>query len=341
MKTKDKIQIGLFGVGKFGTWHLENWLAIPDVEVIGFCDIDPEKQEKIPLKYGIPSCSHDELIDRCDIADIVVPTIFHYEIAKKALLAGKHAFVEKPFTETLKQAEELLSLSGEKGPFLTVGFIERFNPIYQKVLSQFSLSPLFIESHRLGQFNPVRGTDVPVVMELLIHDIDILLHVVKSPVQNIHASGSPVLSTKTDIVNARIEFENGTAANLTSSRISPKKMRKMRFFQPNGFVSVDFMNQSADIYRIEAPSSQNQIDSERIMVNIPEDFDKGFRYIRLEAEKGNALRAELSEFARSCRETSPPMVSGYDGYRALELAIQIQNAVVDHHKKYSEIFKYD
>lgn len=337
MNTKQKIRIGLFGVGKFGTYHLENWLAIPDIEVVGFCDIDPEKQENIPVKYGIPSCSHDELIDRCDIADVVVPTISHYEIAKKALLAGKHAFVEKPFTETLEQAEELLSLSGEKGPYLTVGFIERFNPIYQKVISQFSLKPLFIESHRLGQFNPVRGTDVPVVMELLIHDIDILLHVIKNPVRNIHASGSPVLSPQTDIVNARIEFQNGSVANLTSSRISPKKMRKMRFFQPNGFVSVDFMDQTADLYKIEDNTSDNQKDSERIMVNIPENFEKGFRYTRLIAEKGNALRAELCEFARSCSENSPPLVSGFDGYRALELAIQIQNAVMAHHNKYSEI----
>jgi len=337
VNTKQKIRIGLFGVGKFGTYHLENWLAIPDIEVVGFCDIDPEKQENIPVKYGIPSCSHDELIDRCDIADVVVPTISHYEIAKKALLAGKHAFVEKPFTETLEQAEELLSLSGEKGPYLTVGFIERFNPIYQKVISQFSLKPLFIESHRLGQFNPVRGTDVPVVMELLIHDIDILLHVIKNPVRNIHASGSPVLSPQTDIVNARIEFQNGSVANLTSSRISPKKMRKMRFFQPNGFVSVDFMDQTADLYKIEDNTSDNQKDSERIMVNIPENFEKGFRYTRLIAEKGNALRAELCEFARSCSENSPPLVSGFDGYRALELAIQIQNAVMAHHNKYSEI----
>lgn len=331
------MRIGLFGVGKFGTWHLENWLAIPDVEVVGFCDIDPEKQKIIPLKYGISSFSHDELIDRCDIADVVVPTISHYEIAKKALLSGKHAFVEKPFTETLDQAEELLSLTGEKGPYLTVGFIERFNPIYQKVMSQFTLKPLFIESHRLGQFNPVRGTDVPVVMELLIHDIDILLHIIKSPVRNIHASGSPVLSPQTDIVNARIEFQNGSVANLTSSRISPKKMRKMRFFQPNGFVSVDFMDQTADLYQIEESSSLIQKDSERIMVNIPENFEKGFRYSRLEAEKGNALQAELYEFARSCHENSPPLVSGYDGYRALELAIQIQDAVIAHHKKYSEI----
>ena len=337
MNTKQKIRIGLFGVGKFGTYHLENWLAIPDVKVIGFCDINPEIQEKIPLKYGIPSYSQDELIDRCDIVDVVVPTISHYEIAKKALWEGKHTFVEKPFTETLEQAEELLSLSGEKGPYLTVGFIERFNPIYQKVISQFTLKPLFIESHRLGQFNPVRGTDVPVVMELLIHDIDILLHIIKSPVRSIHASGSPVLSPQTDIVNARIEFQNGTVANLTSSRISPKKMRKMRFFQPNGFVSIDFMEQTADLYRIENNRSDNQKDSERIMVNIPENFDKGFRYTRLEAEKGNALRAELAEFARSCRENMSPFVSGYDGYRALELAIQIQNAVMTHHKKTSEI----
>lgn len=335
MKRNQKIRIGIFGVGKFGTYHLENWLAIPDVDVVGFCDIDPEKQKEIPKKYDIPSYSHDELIERCDIADIVVPTVSHYEIAKKALLAGKHAFVEKPFTETLAQAEELLSLSGNNGPFLTVGFIERFNPIFQKVLTEFPLKPVFIESHRLGQFNPSRGTDVPVVMELLIHDIDILLHIMHTQVRNISASGSPVLSDRTDIVNARIEFENGTVANLTSSRISPKKMRKMRFFQPNGYVSVDFMNQSADLYQIEENSSEITKDSKRIMVNIPEEFEKGFRYKHLTADKENALRNELWTFARTCREGKKPLVSGMDGYRALKLAIQIQNAVLDHHRKHA------
>jgi predicted dehydrogenase len=335
VKTKQKIRVGIFGVGKFGTWHLENWLKIPDVNVAGFCDIDPQKQKDIPEKYGISSYSHDELIERCDVADIVVPTISHYEIAKKALLAGKHAFVEKPFTETLAQAKELLSLSNANGPYLTVGFIERFNPIFQKVLSEFPLKPVFIESHRLGQFNPSRGTDVPVVMELLIHDIDILLHVIKSPVIDVSASGSPVLSPRMDIVNARIEFENGTVANLTSSRISPKKMRKMRFFQPNGYVSVDFMNQSADLYQIKENSSDIVKDSERIMVSVPEGFDKGFRYKHLIADKKNALRTELREFARTCRERKRPIVSGHDGFRALELAIRIQNAVQDHHKKHT------
>lgn len=336
MKPTQKIRVGLFGVGKFGTYHLENWLAIPEVTVAGFCDIDPQKQKEIPEKYHIPSCSHDELIEKCDLADVVVPTISHYEIAKKALKAGKHAFVEKPFTETLQQAEDLLSLmDNKKGPFLTVGFIERFNPIFKKVLQAFPLKPVFIESHRLGQFNPARGTDVPVVMELLIHDIDILLHVVRSPVSGIRASGSQVLSPRTDIVNVRIEFENGTVANLTSSRISPKKMRKMRFFQPSGYASIDFMNQTADLYQLEENTSGITRDSERIMVNIPENFEKGFRYHQLTANKENALQSELREFARTCKAGLPPVVSGLDGYKALKLAIDIQNAVIAHHNKYS------
>jgi len=336
VKPTQKIRVGVFGVGKFGTYHLENWLAIPEVTVVGFCDIDPQKQKEIPKKYHIPSYTHDELIDLCDLADIVVPTISHYEIAKKALLAGKHAFVEKPFTETLAQAEELISLTNpDKGPFLTVGFIERFNPIFRKVLKSFHLKPVFIESHRLGQFNPFRGTDVPVVMELLIHDIDILLHIVRSPVSGIRASGSPVLSPRTDIVNARVEFENGTVANLTSSRISPKKMRKMRFFQPSGYASIDFMSQSADLYQLEESSKTIAKDSERIMVNIPKDFEKGFRYQKLTADKENALQTELREFARTCAEGTPPVVSGMDGYQALKLAIDIQNAVMAHYNKYS------
>ncbi|MDD3807291.1 MAG: Gfo/Idh/MocA family oxidoreductase [Candidatus Marinimicrobia bacterium] len=336
MNRKEKIQVGIFGVGKFGTRHLENWLAIPEVSVVGFCDIDPEKQKIIPEKYGIPHFFHDALIERCDIADIVVPTISHYEIAKKALQAGKHTFVEKPFTETVEQAKELLSLANnQKGPFLTVGFIERFNPIFKKVLEVFPLNPVFIESHRLGQFNPYRGTDVPVVMELLIHDIDILLHIVQSPIEAIHASGSPVLSSQTDIVNARIEFKNGTVANLTSSRISPKKMRKMRFFQPNGYASVDFLNQTADLYQLQKNEGDLSKDSERIMVTIPEDFEKGFRYQNLSTKKENALQAELREFARSCLKEIPPIVSGLDGYKALQLAIDIQNAVMIHHNKFT------
>ena len=330
------IRVVFVGVRSICYYHLENWLTIPEVTVVGFCDIDPQKQKEIPKKYHIPSYTHDELIDLCDLADIVVPTISHYEIAKKALLAGKHAFVEKPFTETLAQAEELISLTNpDKGPFLTVGFIERFNPIFRKVLKSFHLKPVFIESHRLGQFNPFRGTDVPVVMELLIHDIDILLHIVRSPVSGIRASGSPVLSPRTDIVNARVEFENGTVANLTSSRISPKKMRKMRFFQPSGYASIDFMSQSADLYQLEESSKTIAKDSERIMVNIPKDFEKGFRYQKLTADKENALQTELREFARTCAEGTPPVVSGMDGYQALKLAIDIQNAVMAHYNKYS------
>ncbi|HDR05754.1 MAG TPA: Gfo/Idh/MocA family oxidoreductase [Candidatus Marinimicrobia bacterium] len=327
MNRQKKSRVGIFGIGQFGIHHLKNWLALDDVELVGFCDIDPLKQSLIPKEYGVPFYNQSELIQKADIIDVVTPTSAHFEIAAEALEAGHSVFVEKPFTETLAQAEKLIELGKKYGAKIAVGLIERFNPVITALHEILTLRPAFIESHRMGPFNPYRGTDVPVMMELMIHDIDLILHMVPYPLAEIRASGTKVLSNEIDIVNARIEFANGAVANVSSSRVTPSKMRKMRLFQENQYVSIDFIEQKADVYTIDSAEISDETDNRRIMVNIPDGFNKSIHYQQIKPESYNAMQREFRSFIKALECDKEPIVSGEDGLRALSLAIQIEEQI--------------
>ncbi len=320
------LKIALFGVGHLGKFHLTNWKTIDGVELVGFFDTDQNRASAISNEYGIPAYSDmDSLIDVCDAVDIVTPTPHHFQLCANALKKGKHVFVEKPLTETLEEARELMKLVKESNLIFQVGHVERFNPAFQALQGQ-ALKPMFIEVHRLAQFNP-RGTDVSVILDLMIHDIDIILHLVQSNVSYVSANGVSVMSDTPDIANVRIEFDNGCVANLTSSRISMKKMRKIRLFQKDAYISIDFLDKKTEIIRMDQPS-------------LPHDFQfdvetpQGKRVISVHQPAiadGNAIRMELEAFRDAILQHIEPPVSIIDGYRALEVAHQILEKIAQHH----------
>ena len=320
------LKIALFGVGHLGKFHLNNWKTIDGVEIVGFFDSDTDRATAISNEYGIPAFSDaNALIDVCDAVDIVTPTPHHFQLCANALKKGKHVFVEKPLTETLEEARELMKLVKESNLIFQVGHVERFNPAFQALQGQV-LKPMFIEVHRLAQFNP-RGTDVSVILDLMIHDIDIILHLVQSNVSYISANGVSVMSDTPDIANVRIEFDNGCVANLTSSRISMKKMRKIRLFQKDAYISIDFLEKKTEVIRMDQPS-------------LPHDFQfdietaQGKRIISVHQPviaDGNAIRMELEAFRDSIHQHTEPPVSIIDGYRALEVAHQILEKIAQHH----------
>ncbi|MCI0496209.1 Gfo/Idh/MocA family oxidoreductase, partial [candidate division KSB1 bacterium] len=243
------VKVGILGVGHLGRLHVQNYKSIANAEIVGIYDINYDRCQEVAREFQVEAFEKlDHLLDRIEAASIVVSTIHHFEITKACLNKGIHCLVEKPITSTLAEADELIGLSKQKGLMLQVGHIERFNPAIV-ALADFELKPMFIESHRLASFNP-RGTDVAVVLDLMIHDIDIILHLVKNPVQKIDASGVAVITDEVDIANARIGFENGCVANITASRISQKKMRKMRLFQRNAYIGVDFLQKFSEIYQL-------------------------------------------------------------------------------------------
>ncbi|MEM1325128.1 MAG: Gfo/Idh/MocA family oxidoreductase [Bacteroidota bacterium] len=314
----DNLKIGVFGVGHLGKIHLKCLQLLPNTfDIIGFYDTDEMQAKQVSETFGIKAFSNvQDLIAAIDVADIVVPTSFHYDIAKQVLEAGKHLFIEKPVTHSLIEAKELVELTEQQQVKAQVGHVERFNPALLALGDQI-LSPMFIEGHRLAHFNP-RGTDVSVVLDLMIHDLDILLHLVDSPIAQVSASGVAVVSEQVDIANARIEFENGCVANLTASRMSLKQMRKMRLFQPDAYVSLDFLDKKAQIVQITDEAQHNSFGS------LP--TAKGERWISLkepDIEPTNAIKMELAAFAQSIQNDTTPTVSIKDGYRALELAHRI------------------
>ncbi len=238
---QEKIKIGLFGLGHLGRIHLKCILESDMLELVGAYDPNPEAHELAKAKYEYEAFSSEqELIDACDIADIVVPTVYHFDLAAKALKSQKHIFVEKPLTQTVEEAKELLKLCRENNCKAQVGHVERFNPAFL-ALQEMQFKPAFIEGHRLAFFNP-RGTDVSVVYDLMIHDLDMILSLVDSEVERVDANGVCVVSKQADICNARILFKNGCVANLTASRISLKNMRKLRLFQEDAYISMDFLD---------------------------------------------------------------------------------------------------
>ncbi len=314
------LKVGIFGAGHLGKIHIQQWKEIPGVELIGFYDPDDAQAATAIAQYQVPRYTDlEQLIHAVDAVDIVSPTTTHFEIAKICLLNGKHVFVEKPLAHTLEEGEELVKLVNEANVKCQIGHVERYNPALL-ALGEQTLQPMFIEAHRLAQFNP-RGTDVAVILDLMIHDIDIVLHLVKSPVRRISASGVAVISETADIANARIEFDNGCVANLTSSRISLKKMRKMRLFQRDAYIGIDFLEKKTEVIRLKEQGIPAG------MMDFPIELGNGEKKIISvqlpEVSASNAIKAELMEFAGSIQNNKPTRVSVHDGYQAMDVAHQI------------------
>lgn len=312
------IRIGVLGAGHLGRIHVQQLREVPEFELVGVFDPHLEKCEAIAKEFGVAILESTEaLLTKVDAVDIVTPTLTHFALAKQAMNSGKHVFIEKPVTNTLDEAHELVRLAGATGLKVQVGHVERFNPAFQ-VARPFLKDPMFIETHRLAQFNP-RGTDVSVVLDLMIHDIDIVLNVVGSPVEQVSASGVSVVSDTPDITNARLAFANGCVANLTASRISMKNMRKSRFFQRDAYIAVDMLTKETEIVRMR----QVEGDADPFAVTIDLGAGKGVREISFEKPEVptiNAIREELRAFAMSILHDQVPVVSIADGTAALETA---------------------
>ncbi|MCX6149298.1 MAG: Gfo/Idh/MocA family oxidoreductase [Ignavibacteriales bacterium] len=313
------LKIGIIGTGHLGRLHTKLFKEVTGCQLVGIFDKDLEMANACGKEFDVKVFEKlDDLLNAVDAVSIVATTSAHYELAKKSLEADKHVFVEKPITATIEEAEELVLISSQKSLNLQVGHIERFNPALLS-LEKYQLDPKFIQTDRLAQFNP-RGTDVAVVLDLMIHDIDIILSLVKSDVRKIHASGVAVVSDNIDIANARIEFENGAVANVTASRISQKKMRKMRMFQKDTYISLDFTTGASEVYRLASPDEQLK----EPFVSFGEmgigDKKKLVIYEQPELKEVNALQYELQLFVDSINKKEKPIVTGADGLKALKVA---------------------
>ena len=322
------LKIGVLGVGHLGKIHLKCVKQIADFNLVGFYDTDPETLKKVEEEFGIPGYENiDDLIADVDVVDIVTPTVSHFDCAKKAIEKEKHVFIEKPVVATPDEARELIDLAKAKNVKVQVGHVERFNPAYLSVKDDIS-EPMFIESHRLALFNP-RGTDVPVVLDLMIHDIDIVLNAVKSEVVKVSASGVNVVSDTPDIANARIEFENGAVANLTASRLSLKNMRKTRLFQRDAYITVDFLEKVSEIVRMEELESMPD-DPMAMIIDVGPDKKKRRIYFdKPKVSEINAIVEELKSFKNSVTSNTTPTVTIEDGYNALNVAHMIMNEIED------------
>ena len=314
------LKAGVLGAGHLGKIHLKLLKQSENYNLIGFYDADETNGKKVEAEFGYKFFnSIDALIDAVDVVDIVTPTLSHYECAKKAIAKGKHIFIEKPITNTVEEAEHIRELLATHNLRGQVGHVERFNPAFLAVKDEIK-SPMFIESHRLAEFNP-RGTDVPVVLDLMIHDIDIILSVVNSKVKHISASGVAVISNSPDIANARIEFENGCVANLTASRISLKKMRKARFFQKDAYISVDFLDKKCEVVKMkDAPENPGDFD---MVLQNAEGVKKQIYFDNPDVANNNSILDELNAFADAINNNRAPVVTLHDGTEALRVATQI------------------
>lgn len=321
-----KLPVGVIGVGHLGSLHAKMYAEISSAELVGVMDNDRSKAEVVAKEHKTTACtSVDELLGKVRAVSIATPTSTHAAIAEKAIAKGVHVLLEKPITSTVEEAERIVKLAKEKNVKIQVGHIERFNPALL-ALEHYLINPMFVESHRLAQFNP-RGTDVAVVLDLMIHDIDIILSLVHSPVEKIEANGVAVVSENIDIANARLQFANGCVANVTASRISQKKMRKMRMFQRDAYISIDFSEGSAEVFRLiggdDATSSNTmmlgQIDSGKVKRNIV--------YEQPEIKDVNALKYELEMFIDAVQHEKQPLVTGEEGLRALQIAHQIMKRI--------------
>lgn len=314
------LKVGVLGAGHLGKIHLRLLQESQKYELMGFYDADSINGNKVAAEFGYTYFDTiNELIAAVDVVDIVTPTLSHYECAKTAIENGKHIFIEKPITNTLEEAQELLLLEEKYEVKGQVGHVERFNPAFTAVKNSIH-EPMFIETHRLAEFNP-RGTDVPVVLDLMIHDIDAILSVVNSKVKRINASGVSVISQSPDIANARLEFENGCVANLTASRISLKNMRKSRFFQKDAYISVDFLEKKVEVVKMkDAPEQPGDFD---MVLQNAEGLKKQIYFENPQISPNNAILDELETFADAINNNTTPVVSLKQGTQALEVALQI------------------
>ncbi|HNW59290.1 MAG TPA: Gfo/Idh/MocA family oxidoreductase [bacterium] len=321
----NKIRMGIAGVGKLGTFHCNTLSQMPEADLVGLYDLDPERARESAERFRCKTfSSYAEMLEQVDAVGIAVPTTLHHSYTLPALAAGKAVFVEKPIAASIDEAAAMAALAAEKQAILQVGHIERFNPAI-RALEHLLPDPRFIESHRLAPFDP-RGTDVAVVLDLMIHDIDIILSLVPSEVSRIDASGVAVVSEEVDIANARLQFANGCVANVTASRISQRKMRKMRLFQRDAYISIDFLQRLSEVFRIVAP--EEGLPSTVVLGQI----DKGSRkrhiiYEQPQPPEGDAMRAEWQAFLAAVRDHTRPIVNGEDGLKALQVAEEITRII--------------
>jgi predicted dehydrogenase len=324
MKT-NLLKFGVIGVGHLGQHHVRHYCDLDDVDFVGFYDSDKQRAKKIAQRFKTKSFeSLEKLLLRVDAVSIVSPTIYHYKIAEKCIIQKKHVFIEKPITSTIEEADRLIKLARERNTVIQVGHIERLNPALV-ALNKYLLKPAYIEIQRLSPYN-IRGTDVPVVLDKMIHDIDIALFLAKSNLENISASGLSILTDSIDIANARIEFKNGCVANITSSRVAKDEIRKIKIFQKNLYATVDLYKRITEVYSI------NDIDSvkNKSLVNVPFDYRGSKKLIHYDKPTviiEDALKLELINFSRSIKGFEKPIVDGDEGREALKIAIVIQNKI--------------
>ena len=317
------IKAGVIGAGHLGKIHLHLLKSSKFYDLVGFYDSDSKKAEVLNKEKGYRFFETiDELIENCEMVDIVTPTVFHHEIALRAIAKKKHVFIEKPIANSVVEAEEISIAARKLGVLGQVGHVERFNPALKAALDSIT-NPMFIESHRLAEFNP-RGTDVPVVLDLMIHDIDILLSIIKSKVKSVSASGVSIISSTPDIANARIEFENGCVANLTASRISLKKMRKTRFFQKDAYISVDFLDKKVEVVKMK--QAPKKYDDFAMILQNAEGEKKQIYFENPKIDNSNAILEELEAFSSAIENNTEPIVNFENGTEALKLAFRIIEA---------------
>ncbi len=301
------IRVGVVGVGYLGTFHVEKYLGIEGVTLVGVSDTNAGTLKKVKNDFKVDCFSdYHDLLGKVDAVSIVVPTIHHHPVAMDFLAAGVDVFVEKPITARIREAEELVKAAESKGLILQVGHLERFNPAVLALQGTLK-EPMFIESHRLSPF-PERSVDIDVILDLMIHDIDIILNIVKSPISHIDAVGVPIITSQVDIVNARLNFESGCVANVTASRVSAEKMRKIRIFQSDAYISIDYAAQEITVYKRVSDGNDN------------------FSIVRqdMNISHSDYLDDEIRSFIDSVRTRKTPPVTGQDGKRALEVAMMIR-----------------
>lgn len=316
-----KIKVGVIGVGYLGRFHAQKYAAMDNVDLVGVADIDMQQAQSVADECNTsPITAYQDLLEKVDALSIVVPTIYHHQVAMDCLNTGKDIMLEKPMTPTLKEADELIRLADKNELILQVGHLERFNPA---VLAMQPLlnNPLFIEAHRLSVFKN-RGTDVDVILDLMIHDIDIILSIIDSPIKDIHTVGAPVITQLTDIANARLVFENGCTANITVSRISMDNMRRMRIFQPGKYLSVDFNKKEVMAIKLKKGTPNN--------LPLPDISKYGF-------SDQDVLELELTDFIDNVRHRSQPIVSGKEGRRALDVALRVMAQIKENQEKVSHL----
>ncbi|MCB5247621.1 MAG: Gfo/Idh/MocA family oxidoreductase [Candidatus Cloacimonetes bacterium] len=320
------LKIGIAGVGRLGRFHAGKFLADPRCELAGVYDINERRSAEAARDFGVKDFrGYDELIAACDAVDIAATTSAHHELAKAALLAGKPVFVEKPLCAELAQAEELVALAEERGLKIQVGHIERFNPVILEA-EQYIREPLFIESTRISSFQP-RGTDVSVVLDLMIHDIDLILDFVQSPLDAVHANGAGILTPSLDIANARLEFASGAVANVTSSRVGLKQERRIRFFQRDAYISLDLVNHRGSLIRQSARAGELLQRMLRGETGIEPEELIDARSLEPGSSGKDALALELEAWVEAILEDKKPVVDGQAGLRALRAAARIGAAI--------------